>query len=550
LKAGELHYSYYPEVVSDASSYDDRVAAIYDRANVNYRKTAKGDEMFDDSLVEAPYYFCSDEYNHASATCATWDQGADNYERTLKASEDYRSYYVFDAFKRERVTFGINVFDYLNRVYSRKFTPMINQYKNWVNDELIIRSDKPCVWMEDGQRQESTDRFAADACGLAGFLGTVELMNLFSEVIQTPDVGCYVRLETGCYDTVATNDNGISSTDTFKVSDTPADCDAHVPVQPAPESRDPTRKSLKVFDTSPVIHVADSTTCDGWAPIEDTVTGDVLTREPIELGVGGARPANTTYDRTRYGYYFYLKPIVIGSWWEKWLAVKALGDGDTDFIGVDASSDTRSYLISLNLLFGDNINDLVGGVVGESAPAYAGRLNSAGDDVEFLPLLDTSTGGAYDRSGNTRPYIDPDQQYTFRLLAMFNAAYQGQYTDDLEFGESLRVGSAYNNTDVSIPDAVRQDPDRYVEVTDTVTGLKWYALNQEREIYSIGFEFIRQMKDKYYVGGANGPGTTLLPEFSGSNDFLPRSDIRTLNIMQSTAQAFGYSSVWEGDIQF
>ncbi len=552
LKAGELHYAYYPEVVSDASTYDDRVAAIYDRRSVNYRKTAKGDSMFDGSLVEAPYYFCSDEYNHASATCATWDQGADNYERTLKAAEDYRSYYVFDAFKRERVTFGINVFDYLNRVYSRKFTPMLNQYKNWVNDELIIRSDRPCKWIENGQLQESADRFAADQCGLAGFLGTVELMNLFSEVIQTPDVGCYVRLQPGCYDTVASNENGISSADTFQISTDPAspDCDAHVPVQPAADSRDPSRKVLKITATSSLIHVADATTCDGFQPIEDTVTGDVISSNPVELGVGGARPANTTYDRTRYGYYFYLKPIVIGSWWEKWLAVKALGDGDTDFVGVDASSDTRSYLISLNLLFGDAINDLVGGVVGESAASYAGRINSEGTDVEFLPLLDTSTGGVYDRSGNTRAYIDPDQQYTFRLLAMFNAAYQGQYTDDLEFGESLRVGSAYNNTDVSVPDTVRADPLRYSELTDTVTGLKWYALNQTRDVYSIGYEFIRQTKNKYYVGGADGPGTTLRPEFSGDNDFLPRSDIRTLNIMQSTSQAFGYSSVWEGDIQF
>lgn len=547
LQAGTLHYTYFPEAVSDAATYEERAAALYARSDVNFRRTRADEPSFDDALVEAPYLFCSDEYNHASATCSTWDQGADNFERTTKLAEDYRNYYVFDAFKRERLTFGVYIFDYLSRVYNRKFSPMLDQYKNWVNDEFIIRADEPCRVVEDGRIVEAGgERYAATACGLAGFLGTVELMNLYAELLQSPDVGCYVRLQPGCYDVNINTVDGIEP-DTKLVSTDPAACDTYVPVQPAEDSRDPKRAPLRVEATTAYKHVANSTTCEGWEPIVDGTT--TITEEPIELAVGGARPANTLYDRERYGYYFYNKPIVIGSWWEKWLAVKAMGDGNTDFIGVDASSDTRSFYISLNLLFGEPINNLVGSVATERNEFYAPRLNGDGDDVEFLPLLDVSTGGTFDRSSNTRPLLDPDQQYTFRLLAMFNAAFNGQNTDDFEFGNSLRLGAAYNTTDVTIPDEVRADPTKYAEVTDPNTGMKWFALRQkpgDDRLFSVAWEHIRNMKRKYYVGGADGPGTTLRPEFEGS--FFVDADVRMLNQMSSTASAFGYSAVWTGDI--
>jgi hypothetical protein len=552
LQTGALHYTYYPEVVSDAPTFEERAAAIYDRSDVNFRRTKADEDSFDASLVEAPYLFCSDEYNHASATCSTWDQGADNFERTTKLAEDYRNYYVFDAFKRERLTFGVYIYDYLNRVYTRKMSPMLDQYKNWVNDEFIIRADEPCKVVQDGQIVETGERFAAGGCGLAGFLGTVELMNLFAELLQSPDVGCYVRLKPGCYDVPATSTDGIEP-DTKLVSADPAACDAYVPVQPDPDSRDPQRAAFKVEPTTAYKHVRDSTTCDGWEPLVDTATGETISEEQIELALGGARPANTLYDRERYGYYFYNKPVVIGSWWEKWLAVKAMGDGNTDFIGVDASSDTRSFYISLNLLFGESINNLVGAVATERADVYAPRLNQDGDDVEFLPLLDVATGGSYDRSSNTRPLLDPDQQYTFRLLAMFNAAYNGQNTDDFEFGNSLRLGAAYNTTDITVADEVRADPAKYAEVTDPNTGLKWYALRQkpgDDQLYSVAFQHIRNMKAKYYVGGADGPGTDLRPEFAGNASYLVDADVRMLNQMSATANAFGYSSVWTGDIDF
>lgn len=549
LKQGELHYTFYPEVVSSAPTYEERIVAMHDRGNINFRKAGT-----EGGPIEVPYVFCSDEYRDASATCAIWDQGADNFERTTYAANHYRQYSIFNNFKRERLTFGLDIFSYLSRVYRNDMTYILNQYKNWVNDELIIRDGRPCLAVENGEIiTTSADRFAANECGLPGFLGTVESINLLGEILQQPDIGCYARLKPGCYDTVVGNTpNGAppDDADIELVSEDPAVCDTYVPTQPANPDSD-RRIALKVTSKTAYDHVRDSTTCEGVAFAGDLAT---FMEEPIEIGTrpGGARVANTIYDREKYGYYFYIKPITIGSWWDKWLAVKALGDSNTDFIGVDASSDTRSFLISLNTLFGDDINNLIGGAVTDNVGVYGPVVNEDGNDVEILPVLNINTGGATDRSTIDAPVLNPDQQYTFRLLAMMNAAYNGQYTDRFEFGESLNVGNAYNLTQTDIPADVLADPTRFQQVTDPISGAKWYAFNQRRagadNLYSIGFQFIREIKEKYYVGGANGPGEQLLPGFQGTFEFLPRQDLDIVRIMASTSRAFGYSDVWSGDL--
>ena len=566
LKQGELHYMRYPEVVSNGADFASRITDMYDRSDVNFRQVKKLTDLEAGDAVEVPYVFCSDEYRDASATCALWDQGVDNFERTHYAVQKYRSYRVFNSFKRERLTFGIDIFSYLSRIYGREFTYMLNQYKNWVNDELIIRSDKPCLVVENGQVVvESDDRFVSPSCGEAGFVGTVETVNLMSDVLASPDVGCYARLTNGCYDTVVGNASTFAppdDADLIQVSSDPAFCDTFVPTQPAGTAG--RRIALKVTDKTPYLHVRDSESCErindispiAYVPPEvrdaggNVIANAFLKKELLDDGEN-VRPSNTLYDRERYGYYFYIKPTVMGSWWEKWLAVKAIGDGNTDFIGVDASSDTRSFLISLNTLFGDDLNNLIGSTITENFGNYAPVVRPNGK-LEVLPLLNLATGGPIDRAVEPGAPLNPDQQYTFRLVALFNSAYNGQYTDDYEFGESIAIGMAHNVTDITVPDAVRADPTRYTEVTDPVTNIHYYALHQQRngaeDLYSIGYEYLRQIKQAYYVGGADGPGTDLLPAYSGQNEFEPRGDLEIAQIMATTAATFGYADVWSGDL--
>jgi hypothetical protein len=569
LRQGEVHYRNYPEVVSAAGDYLSRVNAMYDRRNVNFRKVPRSKDAVAGDPIEVPYAFCSDEYRDASAICALWDAGADNFERTEYAIEKYRNYRIFNTFKRERLTFGIDVFSYLGRVYTRDFTYMLNQYKNWVNDELIIRRNEPCRVVRDGVvTVENDGRFAADSCGMPGFVATVATVNLLAEVLASPDVGCYVRLQNGCYDANVGNASSSLAPDEpgiRRVSTDPDFCDTFTPTQPTNPQED-RRVAMKVTDSTPFLHVNNSESCSrvndrepfAWeAPVViDNATGQPIPNAFIErelLDDGVVRTSNTLYDREKYGYYFYIKPTVVGSWWEKWLAVKAIGDSNTDFIGVDASSDTRSFLISLNTIFGDSLNNIIGGAVTDNIATYAPIMRPDGT-VAPVPLLDLQ-GAEVNRRNLTQPIVHPDQQYTFRLLAMYNAAYNGQYTDDFEFGESIRIGMAAAVTDVHVDPAIRANPDLYVQVQDPVTKVFYFAVKSVRSqddeaFYSIGYEFLREIKNRYYVGGAEGPGTQLLPAYEGTFVFEPRQDLEIAQIMAATAATFGTPDVWSGNIDF
>jgi hypothetical protein len=415
---------------------------------------------------------------------------------------------------------------------------------------------------------EDTNRFAADSCGLPGFVATVATVNLMAETIASPDVGCYVRLQNGCYDANVGNASTSNAPDEpgiRRVSTDPDFCDSYTPTQPT-DPREDRRVAMKVTNRTPFLHVNNSKSCSRlndrqpfpWEAPEviDDATGQpipdaFIQRELLDDGV--VRTSNTLYDREKYGYYFYIKPTVVGSWWEKWLAVKAIGDSHTDFIGVDASSDTRSFLISLNTLFGDSLNNIIGGAVTENVAIYAPIMRPNGT-VEPLPLLDLQ-GGEVNRRNLSAPVINPDQQYTFRLLAMYNAAYNGQYTDDFEFGESIRIGMAAAVTDVHVDPAIRANPDLYVQVQDPVTKVFYFAVKSVRSqnddaFYSIGYEFLREIKNRYYVGGAEGPGTELLPAYQGTFIFEPRQDLEIAQIMAATAATFGTPDVWSGNIDF
>ncbi len=336
-------------------------------------------------------------------------------------------------------------------------------------------------------------------------------------------------------------------------------------VQPT-SAREDRRVLVRVTTSSQFQHVNDSESCSrlnnrnptAWVP---PVVVDAANNQPIDNAFiirdlkddGVVRASNTLYDREKYGYYFYIKPTVIGSWWEKWLAVKAMGDANTDFIGVDSSSDTRSFLINLNTIFGDSLNNLIGGAITGNVKGYGAALRPDGS-MDPLPLLDLITGNSFDRTTVIDPTIDPDQQYTFRLLALYNAAYNGQYTDNYEFGESIKIGMSQALTDVQVDAAIRADPTRFTSVRDPVTGVYYYSVKQVRsgadDLYSIGFEFIREIKEKYYVGGADGDGETLLPGFQGTFEFQPRQDLEVAQIIAATASTFGYADVWSGDLDF
>ncbi|MEL6186072.1 MAG: hypothetical protein AAFU79_15715, partial [Myxococcota bacterium] len=497
-------------------------------------------------------------YVGGAQDCVRWDQGVDAYERVMKHIQDYRNYYWFNAFKRERLAFGTDVFSYISRLYNRTFMPMTDQYKHWVNEELIVRRDQPCVWWEDGQRQEVEDRFVATACGLSGYAASVEALNELARVVNTPSHGCYVRLQRGCYETTSANTEAGGTRDLdalVRVSDQPSDCDTHTPSANSPFGAG--AATLRIDGNSPYHPLGDGEMCprdvDGEMSVvmQDRMTGESIGEAPMEVPLGLGKPSRTVYDREAYGFNFYWKPTIMGSWWEKWMAVKALSDPYTNFIGVDASADTASFLINFSTLFEDQVNQIVSGAVAERPESY-GRVVANGEVVD-VPIVSLRRRGLFDPSRTRNPTVSADQEYTFRLMAMMNAAFQSAFvTDDYAFTETLQVGRTFSLSDVELPPDLMNDPSRFVSVRDPVTGEIWWAVRSDREvddvpIVSLAYDLLRDTKARYYVGGVDGDGQELR---LGVPEWQPRGELRFLNIVRGTGQVFGDASIGSGDVRF
>ncbi|HEY8927322.1 MAG TPA: zinc-dependent metalloprotease, partial [Polyangia bacterium] len=67
---------------------------------------------------ERPYRFCDDSFE-GNITCKTWDMGANQQEIVNNIIDQYKNYYVFNAYQRGRTTWDIN--GYLNRLTGRYF---------------------------------------------------------------------------------------------------------------------------------------------------------------------------------------------------------------------------------------------------------------------------------------------------------------------------------------------------------------------------------------------------------------------------------------------
>lgn len=283
-------------------------------------------------------------------------------------------------------------------------------------------------------------------CGENAFVASITALNFFARVIQTPDIGCY-------------------------------------------------KKQTDKLDRTRYKHVS-SEPCK---PQDKGVT--------IPLGVG--RQMLSSFDKDTHGYEFYWKPNNYGAWWDKYLAVKALGNPYTRFLGVDRAGNTRSFLINFSNLFGRYVNNIVGGFLAERSEMYS-PLMTLGGKVQYRDPI--KIGGpqiinplpAYQF---TTP-IDPDEQYTAKLMIGFLAAvYFSNDTDNQSLNESMKISVRGLSESPDVPDSIRKDPARYVEVVDPGSNRIYYATKVENQNltfnagpkqFSIGFEILKDIKNRYF----------------------------------------------------
>jgi len=141
---------------------------------------------------EVPYEFCSDEYR-GNLGCYIFDTGADDLEIVEHAMGMLRNYYIFDAFQRDRLSFGWGyaALSYYSRILSRWMSPMRN---SGVYNGLytLIFSGYGDFWRT----------FTKEPLSGSQWSGSAELaVQYLSELIASPAPGTYeMDPDTGIYE--------------------------------------------------------------------------------------------------------------------------------------------------------------------------------------------------------------------------------------------------------------------------------------------------------------------------------------------------------------
>ncbi len=115
---------------------------------------------------EKPYKFCGDEYE-GNYDCKTWDLGANQREIIANVTNQFRNYYVFNAYKRGRTTWEID--NYLIRLEERYFNRYSQAFQFFFFYSDFIDVD-----------------FGVDL-----FLASIDSLNALAAILQTPEPGQY-----------------------------------------------------------------------------------------------------------------------------------------------------------------------------------------------------------------------------------------------------------------------------------------------------------------------------------------------------------------------
>ena len=376
------HYRHYTKLPNIFGGVD----GMFNRQLVPYQKLV--DQLAGRSawtLWEVPYRFCSDEYDGATATCATYDEGADAHEIAQAAAAQYLEYFPFLSFSRDRRYF--NEWDYMDRVYSRTLAPMLTQYQNWVFDRFNYEDTYECLRSEDPDCDYANGSDAAyyDIAdtpwtqsadgGLSGASATRQLLDLLAAMVAEPEPGSYVM--------------------------------------------DPAEQTLVLYTYEDI-------------PRCTTPGGTDCSDANVPLGTGRYTDSLWDYDS---GYYFYDRLQMVGSFYDKLLAVETAVTADTYFVGVDTGSDIARYLIGLNLYFPEEIYRLLGGAAAEDYPVIAGVVCNS--DGSYHPPSLTGAPAPCDAAGSQ--FIDPATSFTVELYAIWFGVAFLPMSFDTAFSDRMKI---------------------------------------------------------------------------------------------------------------
>ncbi len=189
--------------------------------------------------------------------------------------------------------------------------------------------------------------------------------------------------------------------------------------------------------------------------------------DPVaEISVPDARYLDTEWNFDD-GYYWFDQLERSGYFYDKALAIEALTDPETSFVGRDTSADVRSYELNYYTTFAPAMTGLVRGILSEDWTAFAPR---SGSDATG-PLYPTAEQ-LRDRTMTGTP-LDPNASFSVQLYTAVFAMALVPETFDQSIVESARIFVRGGAESVELAPGTPT-----VEFTDTLTGLTYVAASR------------------------------------------------------------------------
>ena len=144
----------------------DRVPVPYDQAKYQEQMSVNDvREYLDLAYIQVPYAYCSDEYR-GNMGCYYFDQGIDMGEMAAGATDQLEQYYIFDAFKRERLYYGSygNPLGYYARIMDRYMRVLgdVGMYYAYF-DNVLFRYSWYQEWKDTPLGGRTAEQAALDA---------------------------------------------------------------------------------------------------------------------------------------------------------------------------------------------------------------------------------------------------------------------------------------------------------------------------------------------------------------------------------------------------
>jgi hypothetical protein len=214
--------------------------------------------------------------------------------------------------------------------------------------------------------------------------------------------------------------------------------------------------------------------------------------DPIELGLDQGRKFNSTWD-IEYDF----RPINIGNYWDKVLAIQSLTDSDAFFFRDFSSYTNRgAFSIGYYRVFQPEMLRLFGGIMRGDATEITPRIveENGALKVNYRPFIKTDAYGQElpDTFDDAGAKIEPAQSYMMRMWATYLGMINLSSTLDqtMDFAQRSRIVIEGSQSDPS------RDPSVTVEkFRDPASGIVYTAAEVDGPDASVGFRLLKDAKD-------------------------------------------------------